>query len=66
MSLRDFVANVSVILSVMAAAALIETAVPMFMAKPWKQPRRAANLGLTALSFVSPDRKVRLQAGAGR
>jgi hypothetical protein len=53
MSLRDFLTNVSVILAVMAAAALIETAVPMFMAKPWKHPRRTANLGLTTLSFVS-------------
>jgi transcriptional regulator with XRE-family HTH domain len=53
MSLRDFLANVSVILTVMGAAALIETAVPMFMAKPWKHPRRTANLGLTALSFLS-------------
>ena len=53
MSLRDFLTNVSVILGVMAAAALIETVVPMFMAKPWRHPRRTANLGLTALSFVS-------------
>jgi len=53
MSLRDFLTSLSVILTVMAAAALIETAVPMFMAKPWKHPRRTANLGLTALSFVS-------------
>jgi len=53
MSLRDFLTNVSLILTVMAAAALIETAVPMFMAKPWKHLRRTANLGLTALSFVS-------------
>jgi sterol desaturase/sphingolipid hydroxylase (fatty acid hydroxylase superfamily) len=53
MSLRDFLTNVGVILTVMAAAALIETAVPMFMAKPWKHPRRAANLGLTAVSFIS-------------
>jgi hypothetical protein len=53
MSLRDFLTNVGVILTVMAAAALIETAVPMFMAKRWKHPRRTANLGLTALSFVS-------------
>src|SRR5262245_47343219 len=53
MSLRDFLTNLSVILTVMAAAALIETAVPMFMAKPWRHPRRTANLGLTALSFVS-------------
>ena len=36
MSLRDFLTNVSVILTVMAVAALIETAVPMFTAKPWK------------------------------
>jgi len=53
MSLRDFLGNVSVILTVMAAAALIETALPMFMAKPWKHPRRTANLGLTAFSFLS-------------
>jgi sterol desaturase/sphingolipid hydroxylase (fatty acid hydroxylase superfamily) len=53
MSLRDFLANVTIILVVMAAAGLIETAVPMFMAKRWKQPRHMANLGLTALSFVS-------------
>ena len=53
MSLRDFLTNAGVILTVMAAAAVIETAVPMFMATPWKHPRRAANLGLTALSFLS-------------
>src|SRR5262245_21880813 len=53
MSLRDFLTNVSVILTVMAAAALIETAVPMFLAKPWQHARRTANLSLTALSFVT-------------
>jgi sterol desaturase/sphingolipid hydroxylase (fatty acid hydroxylase superfamily) len=53
MSLRDFLLNLSVILTVMAAAALIETAVPMFMAQPGTHPRRTANLGLTALSFLS-------------
>jgi len=53
MSLRDFLTNLSVILTVMAVAALIETAVPMFMAKPWRQARRTANLGLTAVSFAS-------------
>src|SRR5216110_1882949 len=53
MPLRDFLTNATVILSVMAAAALIETAVPMFMAKPWKHSRRTANLGLTTLSFLS-------------
>jgi sterol desaturase/sphingolipid hydroxylase (fatty acid hydroxylase superfamily) len=53
MSVRDFLTNAGVILSVMAAAALIETAVPMFMAQPGKHPRRTANLGLTAVSFGS-------------
>ena len=53
MSLRDFLTSLSVILTVMAVAALIETAVPMFMAKPWRQARRTANLGLTAVSFAS-------------
>ena len=32
MTARDFLTNVSVILTVMAAGALIETAVPMFAA----------------------------------
>src|SRR6185503_3335302 len=31
----------------------LETVVPMLAAKPWQQDRRAANLGLTALSFGS-------------
>jgi len=53
MTLQQFLTNISIILTVMAVGALIETAVPMFAAKPWTQPRRAANLGLTALSFVS-------------
>jgi sterol desaturase/sphingolipid hydroxylase (fatty acid hydroxylase superfamily) len=53
MSLRDFLTNLSVILVVMAGAALIVTAVPMFITKPWKHARRIANLGLTALSFLS-------------
>ena len=72
MSLRDFVTHVSVILTVMAAAALIETVVPMFMAKPWKHPRRTPLSGLLTLPFDSdpktglPDRKVRFEAGTGR
>src|SRR5262245_30472429 len=53
MSARDFATNVAVILFVMAVAALIETAVPMFMAGPWKHGRRASNLWLTATSFAS-------------
>src|SRR5262245_57876052 len=53
MSGTTFFFNVTVILAVMAIAALIEIAVPMFLAKPWKHARRTANLGLTALVFVS-------------
>jgi len=53
MTAREFLTNVSIILSVMAVGALLETAVPMFGARPWRQDRRTANLGLTALSFLS-------------
>jgi sterol desaturase/sphingolipid hydroxylase (fatty acid hydroxylase superfamily) len=53
MTAREFLTNVTIILTVMAVGALLETAVPMFGAKPWKQARRTANLGLTALSFIS-------------
>ena len=35
MTARDFLTNVTVILTVMAVGALIETAVPMFAARPW-------------------------------
>ena len=52
MSAREFLTNVTNILAVMAAGALVETAVPMFAAKPWKRDRRAANLGLTAVGFL--------------
>jgi hypothetical protein len=53
MTARGFLTNVTIILSVMAVGALLETAVPMFAAKAWKRGRRAANLGLTALSLFS-------------
>ena len=53
MTPRAFLINMAVILAVMAVGALLETAVPMFLAKPWQRGRRTANLGLTALSFVS-------------
>jgi sterol desaturase/sphingolipid hydroxylase (fatty acid hydroxylase superfamily) len=53
MTARECVTNVTIILTVMAVGALLETAVPMFGAAPWKQDRRVANLGLTALSFIS-------------
>ena len=52
MSARDFLANITIILSVMAAGALLETAVPLFIAGPQARGRRAANFGLTALSFL--------------
>src|SRR5262245_9068584 len=52
MTTREFLTNVSIILAVMAAGTLIETLVPMFVAKPWRSGRRAANLGLTAVAFT--------------
>lgn len=52
MSLGEFLTNVSIILAVMAIGALIEVAVPMFVAKP-RRDRRTANMGLTAVSFLS-------------
>jgi sterol desaturase/sphingolipid hydroxylase (fatty acid hydroxylase superfamily) len=53
MSAGEFLKNASIILSVMAIGALLETAVPMFVARPWRHGRRGANLGLTALSLLS-------------
>jgi len=53
MTAREFLVNISLILTVMAVGALIETAVPMFVAGPWRQGRRMANLSLTVLSFLS-------------
>jgi sterol desaturase/sphingolipid hydroxylase (fatty acid hydroxylase superfamily) len=53
MTAREFLTNIMVILTVMAVGALLETAVPMFAARARRHDRRAANLGLTALSFVS-------------
>jgi len=67
MTAREFLTNITVILTVMAVGVLLETVVPMLAAKSWKRDRRAANLGLTALSFGSvPDTKVRIEASAGR
>jgi sterol desaturase/sphingolipid hydroxylase (fatty acid hydroxylase superfamily) len=51
MTAREFLTNVTIILSVMAVGALIETAVPMFAAADWKRRRRSANLGLTVIGF---------------
>jgi predicted metal-binding membrane protein len=52
MSARAFLTNLIVIASVMALAALLETAVPFFAAYAWTRARRAANLGLTAVVFL--------------
>src|SRR5215472_7894527 len=53
MTAREFLTNVTIILGVMGVGALVEAAVPLFAATAWRQSRRAANLWLTALSFVS-------------
>jgi sterol desaturase/sphingolipid hydroxylase (fatty acid hydroxylase superfamily) len=53
MSARQFLTNITVILTVMAIGALLETAVPMFATRHRKHDRRAANLGLTARSVAS-------------
>jgi sterol desaturase/sphingolipid hydroxylase (fatty acid hydroxylase superfamily) len=53
MTAREFLTNITIILAVMGIGALLETAVPMFVARPWRRGRRTANLGLTALSFAS-------------
>lgn len=53
MTPRAFLTNVTIILAVMAVGAVLEILVPMFADKPWKRGRRSANLGLTALSFLS-------------
>jgi hypothetical protein len=52
MSVGDFLANIIVILAVLGVGALLEIAVPMFAAKAWRRDRRA-NLGLTAVTFLS-------------
>lgn len=53
MPARDFFANITIILAVMGVGALIETVLPMFTAAAWPRGRRAANLALTALTFIS-------------
>ena len=53
MSTREFLTNVTIILTVMGIGTLLEIAVPMFAARTWTQERRVANLWFTALSFLS-------------
>jgi sterol desaturase/sphingolipid hydroxylase (fatty acid hydroxylase superfamily) len=52
MSTREFLTNVTFILSIMAVGALLEIAVPLFAAKR-DGDRRAANLAFTAVSFLT-------------
>ncbi len=52
MTAREFLTNVAILSTIMAVAALIETAVPMFAARPRASDRRGANLGLTAVVFL--------------
>ncbi len=53
MPAHEFVTNITFILAVIAVGALLEIAVPVFAADLRQQDRRAANLGLTALTFSS-------------
>jgi sterol desaturase/sphingolipid hydroxylase (fatty acid hydroxylase superfamily) len=53
MSPRDFLTSVSVIVTVMAIGALIETVVPTLLADVSTHGRRSANVWLTATSFLS-------------
>ena len=45
MSAREFLFNVTIILTVMAIGAVLEILLPMFVDKPWRRERRMANLG---------------------
>jgi sterol desaturase/sphingolipid hydroxylase (fatty acid hydroxylase superfamily) len=53
MNVREFLNNASIILFVMAIGAVLETAAPLFVARPWKHGRRSVNLAFTALSLLS-------------
>jgi sterol desaturase/sphingolipid hydroxylase (fatty acid hydroxylase superfamily) len=64
MPAREFLTNITLILAVMGVAALLEIAVPMFAAEVRTRDRRAANLGLTALTFLSNWLLASLAAGA--
>src|SRR5213596_998097 len=52
MTAGAFLTNVAILSTIMAVAALIEAAVPMFSRQSWTRGRRAANLGLTAVVFL--------------
>src|SRR5439155_15199196 len=52
MTTREFLTNAAMLSSIMAVAALIEAAVPMFAPGSRTPGRRLANLGLTAVVFL--------------
>ncbi|HJZ70501.1 MAG TPA: sterol desaturase family protein [Vicinamibacterales bacterium] len=53
MTTREFLTNVTIILTIMAAGTLFETIVPLFSAANAWRGRRSANLAFTGLSFLS-------------
>jgi sterol desaturase/sphingolipid hydroxylase (fatty acid hydroxylase superfamily) len=52
MTVREFLTNIAILSTIMAIAALIESAVPMFTRASASSDRRAANAGLTAIVFL--------------
>jgi len=52
MTAREFLTNIAILSTIMAIAALIEAAVPMFGRTPAVSGRRTANAGLTAIVFL--------------
>jgi len=52
MTAREFVTNAAILSTIMAIAALIEAAIPMFSRNSWTRGRRTANLGLTSVVFL--------------
>jgi len=52
MSAQAFLTTVAILSTIMAAAALIEAAVPMLARTSWTPDRRAAFFGLSAVAFL--------------
>jgi sterol desaturase/sphingolipid hydroxylase (fatty acid hydroxylase superfamily) len=53
MTTRQFLTNLAIIMTVMALGTMLETVVPLFAGARAGGDRRAANLALTAVSFLS-------------
>ena len=52
MTAHEFLTNLTIIMTIMALASLLETAVPMFVGPTRTHGRRVANLGLTTVVFL--------------